>query len=99
MILFELDTTVTRHSVKWFQSLEAAMSQTASKMERIHVTVGPRTIDFRPSMTVKAVEDKIRTGFVLQGGWLELDNLVLAEDDVFADGRTYNFVGGISPGK
>lgn len=68
-------------------------------MERIHVAVGTQTIDFRASMTVNAVQNIIRERCVLNGGWLELDNLVLAEDDVFADGRTYNFVGGISPGK
>jgi hypothetical protein len=64
-------------------------------MERIHVTVGPQTIDFRASMTVEAVEKKIRAGHGLQFGWLELDGLVLIEGDAFVPGTTYSFVGGI----
>jgi hypothetical protein len=46
-------------------------------MERIQVTVGPQTIDFKASMTVEAVENKIRGKFGLQFGGLELDGLVL----------------------
>jgi hypothetical protein len=68
-------------------------------MERIHVTVGPETIDFRASMTVEAVEKKIRSSCVLQGGRLELDGLVLIEGDAFVPGTTYSFVGGIPQGK
>jgi hypothetical protein len=68
-------------------------------MERIHVTVGPQTIDFRASMTVEAVENEIRGSCVLQGGRLELDGLVLIEGDAFVPETTYNFVGGIPLGK
>jgi hypothetical protein len=68
-------------------------------MERIHVTVGPETIDFRSSMTVEAVENKIRSRCVFQGGGLELDGLVLIEGDAFVPGTTYSFVGGIPQGK
>jgi hypothetical protein len=68
-------------------------------MERIHVTVGPQTIDFRASTTVEAVENKIRNSCVLQGGRLELDGLVLIEGDAFVPETTYNFVGGIPLGK
>jgi hypothetical protein len=69
------------------------------KMERIHVTVGPQTIDFRASMTVEAVKNEIRSRCVLQGGGLELDGLVLIEGDDFVPEKTYNFVGGIPLGK
>ena len=68
-------------------------------MERIHVTVGPQTINFRASLTVGAVENKIRAGCVLQGGWLELDGLALVDGDVFVAGTTYSFVRGIPLGK
>ena len=53
------------------------------------MTVGPQTIDYRASMTVEAVENRIRAGCVLQGGWLELDGLALVEGDVFVAGTTY----------
>jgi hypothetical protein len=68
-------------------------------MERIHVTVGPQTIDFRASMTVEAVENKIRSRCGLQFGGLELDGLVLIEGDAFVPKTTYSFVGVIPPGK
>jgi hypothetical protein len=68
-------------------------------MERIHVTVGPQTIDFRASMTVEAVKNEIRSRCVLQGGGLELDGLVVIEGDAFVPETTYNFVGGIPLGK
>ena len=68
-------------------------------MERIHVTVGSLTIDFRASMTVDAVENTIRSRCVLQGGGLELDGLALAEGDAFVAGTTYSFVRGIPLGK
>jgi hypothetical protein len=68
-------------------------------MERIHVTVGPQTIDFRASMTVEAVKNEIRNRCVLQGGGLELDGLVLIEGDAFVPDTTYSFVGGIPLGK
>lgn len=68
-------------------------------MDRIHVIVGPETIDFRASMTVEVVENRIREGCVLQGGWLELDGLALVDGDDFVAGQTYNFVGGIPQGK
>jgi hypothetical protein len=68
-------------------------------MERIHVTVGLQTIDFRASMTVEAVKNEIRAGRGLQFGWLELDGLVLIEGDAFVPETTYNFVGGIPLGK
>jgi hypothetical protein len=68
-------------------------------MERIHVTVGHETIDFRATMTVEAVENKIRSRCVLQGGGLEVDGLVLIEGDAFVPGTTYSFVGGIPLGK
>ena len=61
------------------------------------MTVGH--IDFRASMTVEAVENKIRSRCVLQGGGLELDGLVLIEGDAFVPGTTYSFVGGIPLGK
>jgi hypothetical protein len=68
-------------------------------MERIHVTVGPQTIDFRASMTVDAVKNEIRGSCGLQGGRLELDGLVLIEGDAFVPETTYSFVGGIPLGK
>ena len=68
-------------------------------MERIQVTVGPQTIDFRVSLTVGAVENKIRERCVLQGGGLEFDHLALVEGDVLVAGTTYSFVGGIPLGK
>jgi hypothetical protein len=68
-------------------------------MERIHVTVGPQTIDFRASMTVEAVGNEIRSRCGLQFGGLELDGLVLIEGDAFVPETTYSFVGGIPLGK
>ena len=68
-------------------------------MERIHVTVGPQTIDYRASTTVEAVENRIRSRCVLQGGGLELDGLALVEGDVLVAVTTYSFVGGIPLGK
>ena len=68
-------------------------------MERIHVAVGTQTIDFRASMTVNAVQNIIRERCVLNGGWLELDNLVLTDEDTFVAGETYNFVRGIPQGE
>ena len=62
------------------------------------MTVGTRTIDFKAS-TINAVKNNIRTGFVLQGGGLEFENVVVAEEDMFISGRTYNFVGCIPLGK
>jgi hypothetical protein len=68
-------------------------------MERIHVTVGPQTIDFRASMTVEDVGNEIRSRCGLQFGGLELDGLVLIEGDAFVPETTYSFVGGIPLGK
>ena len=68
-------------------------------MERIHVTVGPQTIDYRASLTVEAVKNEIRSRCGLQFGGLELDGLSLVEGDVFVAGTTYSFVGGIPLGK
>ena len=70
-----------------------------SDVSRIHVTVGPQTVDFRASMTVEAVEKTIRGKYGLQFGGLELDNLDLVEGDAFVPGTTYSFVGGIPLGK
>ena len=51
-------------------------------MERIYVTVGHDTIHFQASMTVEAVKNGIRAGRDLQGGWLELETLVVVEGDL-----------------
>ena len=63
------------------------------------MTVGPQSIDFRPSMTVEAVKNEIRSRCVLQGGGLELDGLAFVEGDAFVPGATYSFVRGIPLGK
>ena len=68
-------------------------------MGRIHVTVGPQSIDFRASSTVGAVVNYIRERYVLQGRGLEVDHLALVEGNDFDAGTTYSFVGGIPLGK
>lgn len=62
------------------------------------MTVGTRTIDFKASM-INAVKNNTRKGFVLQGGGFEFEDVVVAEEDMFVSGRTYNFVGFIPLGK
>ena len=68
-------------------------------MEKIDVVVGPETISFRAFTSVEAVKKSIRERYVLQGGGLELDGLVVVEGDDFVAGKTYSFVGGIPQGK
>ena len=65
-------------------------------MDTISVTVGPQTLVFPASMTAEAVENKIRSRCILQGGGLEREGVVV---DALQRGLAYEFAGGISSGK
>lgn len=80
----------------WGDSMDL---QDLSPNNVIYVTVGTRTLLFKVSLTVEAVKKSIREGCVLQGGWLQLDSVIVVDEDVLESGKTYSFVRGISEGK
>ena len=69
-------------------------------MATIRVNVGRQELVFRMTATLENVQKIIRGSCGLELGRLEdLDGVTLTTGDDFIAGATYNFVGGMAPGK